>query len=78
MSFPVGAAIAAAYVLEEAEVLGHAPQVYRWRELSARMWATTCERCGREVWVSGPAGGWRSGGSATREFCEMDLTGDAA
>ena len=31
MSFPIGAAVAAAHALDEAEVRGHAPQFARWR-----------------------------------------------
>jgi hypothetical protein len=55
--------------IDAALELGHSPQVDSWRKLSRRMWTTTCSECGREVWVSGPAGGWTYGGSAIRESC---------
>jgi hypothetical protein len=67
--FPVEGAYAAAAALDRAADLDHTPQPASWHRISRRMWVTTCESCGAEIWISGPQGGWRYGGSATREAC---------
>jgi hypothetical protein len=66
---PVEGAYVAYAAIDRALDLEHTPHISAWHKISRRLWVTTCERCGLEVWISGPAGGWRYGGSATREPC---------
>jgi hypothetical protein len=68
---PPEAAPTAFAAVDAALELGHRPLVASWRKLSRRLWATVCSECGREVLVSGPAGGWTYGGSAVRDSCEL-------
>jgi hypothetical protein len=74
---PLEAASTTAAAVAAALELGHRPLVASWRKLSRRLWATACSECGREVWVSGPAGGWTYGGSAIRDSCELDTFEEA-
>ena len=68
---PVEALPAASAVVLQAAERGHLPAKSGtgWRRLSRRMWGMPCERCGKVIWVTGPHGGWRSGGTATFEGC---------
>ena len=74
---PLEAASTMSAAVAAALELGHRPLVASWRKLSRRLWATACSECGREVWVSGPAGRWTYGGSATRDSCELDTFEEA-
>ena len=68
---PLEAAPTAFAAVDAALELGHRPLVASWRKLSRRLWATTCSEYGREIWVSGPAGGWTYGGGALHNSCEL-------
>jgi hypothetical protein len=72
-SAPIEGVAVADAAINQALDLGHTPHVAAWHRISKRMWATTCESCGAEVWLTGPAGGWRCGGSAVREICPGDV-----
>jgi len=73
---PVESAAVAYAAIDHALDLDHTPHPAAWHRISRRMWVTACESCGMEIWVSGPAGGWRYGGAATREVCEGDVLPD--
>ena len=62
-----GLLLITAAAIGHADRLGHVPG--DWRRVSQRMYLTACERCGSTAWVSGPRGGWRSGGAALPERC---------
>ncbi len=59
---PVEGAYVAYAAIDRAVDLDHVPHVGSWHRISRRVWCTVCERCGLEIWITGPAGGWRYGG----------------
>jgi hypothetical protein len=69
MSIPEEGRSAMATATAAATAYGHTPRVTAWRKLSRRMFATTCQDCGKTLWIAKQPDRWRMGGSATFESC---------